>query len=343
VKPPRRPTIADVARRAGVSPTAVSFAVNGRPGVGEATRRRILGAAEELGWRPSAHARALMEARARVVGLVLAREPEQLQVDAFFVRFLAGVERALARADYALLLQVRPVGEHVPALDAYARLAAGSRVDGFLLTDVATEDPRFALLERLGVPAVVAGHPVGPCPFPAVETEHAAGMRAVVEHLVALGHRDVGFVGGDARLEHVQVRRRMWEEALRDAGLPPGPAAFAAPSDDPRGTAAAGRVLDAPRRPTAVVFTSDALAMAGLGAARERGLRVPQDVSVCGFDDSPLAGLALPGLTSVRVDYLAFGEAAAALLLARVLERPPPAWAPAPPQLVVRGSSAPPG
>src|SRR5215216_177055 len=120
VMPPRRarPTIADVAERVGVSEAAVSFAVNGRPGVGEETRTRILRAAEELGWRPSAPARALTQARAGAIGLVLERQSDHLEVDAFFVCFLAGVERTLAARDYALLLQVvSPNGSD--SLDAY--------------------------------------------------------------------------------------------------------------------------------------------------------------------------------------------------------------------------------
>src|SRR5215203_1321470 len=108
--PAARPTIADVARRAGVSPAAVSFAVNGRPGVGEKTRARILRAAEELAWRPSGSARALSHARAGAIGLVLARPLGELEVDDFFVRFLAGLGRTLAVHDYALVLQVVPPG-----------------------------------------------------------------------------------------------------------------------------------------------------------------------------------------------------------------------------------------
>src|SRR3954465_14282581 len=129
---PRRPTIDDVAARAGVSSAAVSFAVNGRPGVGEDTRRRILAAAHEQGWGPMASARALTEARARAVGLLLARGVDQLEVDPFFVRFLAGVERALARSDHDLVLRV---AERIE-LGTYERLAAAGRVDGFLLCDV---------------------------------------------------------------------------------------------------------------------------------------------------------------------------------------------------------------
>src|SRR5215213_6701657 len=139
---PRRPTIDDVAARAGVSSAAVSFAVNGRPGVGDETRRRILAAAEELGWRPSASARALTEARARAIGLLLARSVDQLEVDPFFVRFLAGVERTLARSDHDLVLRVAEEIE----VGAYARLAGSGRVDGFLLCDVEVEEEGFEVV-----------------------------------------------------------------------------------------------------------------------------------------------------------------------------------------------------
>ena len=316
-EPPRRPTIDDVAARAGVSSASVSFAMNGRPGVGEDTRQRILAAAEELGWRPSAHARGLAAARANAIGLLLARPVEQLEIDPFFVRFLAGVERTLARTDHALVLRVSGEAE----LEAYERLAASGRVDGFLLCDVELDDPRF---ERIRLPAVVAGRPVSPCPFPWLETEHARGMEAVVEHLVGLGHRRIGFCGSSERYEHVQTRLRVWREALAAAGLEPGPVAFGEP------------LLDADV--TAIVHTSDVLAAAAQGAARERGI----ELSITGFDDSPLAALASPPLTSVRVDYAEFGEAAAAALLAAIAGEPAPPFRGAAPELVVRASTAPP-
>ncbi|HWT21907.1 MAG TPA: LacI family DNA-binding transcriptional regulator, partial [Solirubrobacteraceae bacterium] len=226
-RPPPRPTIADVARRAGVSTAAVSFAVNGRAGVAEETRRRILAAAEEIGWRPSAPARALTSARAGAVGLVLARALGQLEADPFFIRFLAGVERGLAPHDEALLLQVHDAPDGAADADAYVRLFAAGRVDGFLLTDVRFGDARFPLLAGHGVPAVVAGRPAEPCPFPALETEHAAGMAAMVAHLLALGHERIGFVGGLAQFEYVARRRAEWEGGLKAAGLRPGPAAHA--------------------------------------------------------------------------------------------------------------------
>ncbi len=334
--PRRRPTIADVARRAGVSAAAVSFAVNDRPGVSPETRERILQAARELGWRPSASARALTEARTRAIGLVLARDLAQLEVDSFFVRFLSGLERALAPADYALLLQVIPPGEGT-MLAAYERLSAGGRVDGFVLTDVEVSDPRFELLEAAGVPVVLAGHPASECPFPWVETEHGEGMTAAVEHLAGLGHERIAFFGGLAEHEHVQVRLQRWRAALEAAGLTPGAEVHAEPGQV---GAAATRVLEG--APTAIACTSDVLAMATLAAARELGLAVPGDVSVTGFDDSPLAALASPSLTSVRVDYAEFGAAAAGALLAAIAGDPPPAYSPSLPELVPRASTAPP-
>jgi DNA-binding LacI/PurR family transcriptional regulator len=333
----RRPTIADVARRAGVSPAAVSFAVNGRPGVGEKTRARILETAKELGWHPSASARALTEARARTIGLVLTRHTEELEADSFFVRFLAGIERRLAPADYALLLQLVPSSGSEKALGAYERLAAGGRVDGFLLTDPELEDPRVPLLARAGLPVVVAGRPEPDSPFPWVETDHDLGMVSAVEHLAGLGHERIAFLGAAESFEHVQRRLARWREAISAAGLDPGPVVFAKGDS----AAAARELLDG--APTAATCTSDSLALTLVAAARGRGMSVPRDLSVTGFDDSLLAGLSAPALTSVRVDYAEFGAAAADALLAAIGGTEAPEYKPSAPVLEVRASTASPG
>ena len=302
-----------------MSSAAVSFAVNDRPGIGAGTRERILAAADDLGWEPSAHARALTDQRARAIGLVLARDPEALETDAFFARFVAGLERTLAPHDHALLLQLASE----PDPRAYARLAASGRVDGFVLTDVAHDDPRFAVIEAAGVPAVVAGHPGPECPFPWLETAHGEGMAAAARHLAARGHERIGFLGGAPGLDYVQVRLEHWRAALADAGLEPGPVVCGGPPD---GLLASDV--------TAVAATSDVLALTLLAAARAAG----RDVAVTGFDDSPLAALGVPALTSVRVDYAEFGAAAAAALLRAIDgEAPAPARL-SPPELIVRAS-----
>jgi DNA-binding LacI/PurR family transcriptional regulator len=265
---------------------------------------------------------------------VLARQTEELEADSFFVRFLAGIERKLAAADYALLLQLVPVAGAEKTLAAYERLAAGGRVDGFLLTDPELEDPRLHLLQAAGLPVVVAGRLEPGSPFPWVETDHDTGMVDVVEHLVSLGHQRIGCLGGAESYEHVQRRLSRWRDAIREAGLEPGPVVHTRGDTN----AAAAALLDS--QPTAVACTSDTLALALVAIARARGLSVPEDLSVTGFDDSVLAALSAPALTSVRVDYAEFGAAAAAALLARIDGGEPPAYEPSRPVLEMRASTA---
>jgi DNA-binding LacI/PurR family transcriptional regulator len=207
-------------------------------------------------------------------------------------------------------------------------------VDGFLLTDPEFDDPRLRLLSTAGLPVIVAGRLEPGSPFPWVETDHDRGMISVVEHLVSLGHRQIGFLGGARSFEHVQRRCLRWREAVEAAGLTPGAEVFA----DADSGGAAQAVLDS--EPTAVACTSDTLALALVAAARSRGLSVPQDLSVTGFDDSLLASLSSPALTSVRVDYAEFGEAAAGALLAHISGDQSPPYEPSRPVLVVRASTA---
>jgi DNA-binding LacI/PurR family transcriptional regulator len=332
-----RPTITDVARRAGVSTAAVSFAMNGLPGVADDTRKRILRVAEDLGWHPSTSARALRRARAGAVGLVLARDPDELELEAFFVRFLAGIERTLIRHDCALVLQMITPPPQQLDLAPYERLAKAGRVDGFLVADPQRDDPRFAMLAESGVPAVVVGQTAGHCPLPVLETNHIAGTVMAIEHLLALGHRRIGFVGGFESNEHVRARRRVWKATLRKAGLEAGPAACA-DAADPTGAAAAAAVLLDPFGVTAIVCTTDALAMTAIAVAREHGRSVPESLSITGLDDSPLATPS--GLTTVRIDYAGLGEAAAAHLMALIDGEPPPTFVPGPAELRVRASTA---
>ena len=333
-------TIADVARAAGVSTGAVSYALNGRPGVTEETRRRILAVARQLGWRPSASAKALVHARTCTVGLVMARPPELLASDPFFPRFLAAVEATLSERDHALLLQV--VGDDESReLECYERLASSHRVDGVFLTDLRLDDPRFALVERLELPAVGVGQPLTEVAFPCVASDDASAMAEVVRHLVALGHRRIAYVGGPPCYVHSVHRERAWRDALERAGIAPGPIA-AGDFTGPGGAVATADVLRNEPRPTAIVYANDLMAMAGMGVATALGLRVPDQLSMVGFDDIPAAAHVSPGLTTVRADVATWGRLAAALLLAEVerrsIELPPLE----PPRLVVRDSTAPP-
>jgi DNA-binding LacI/PurR family transcriptional regulator len=336
----RSPTIADVARAAGVSKATVSFALNGRPGVAPATRARVLAAAEELGFRPSHRGRALSHSRAFALGLVMARPPELLGADPFFPAFIAGVETELARAGHALLLRVVAGGWGEEAA-SYRQLAADGRVDGVFLSDLrAGGDPRLELLAGLRLPAVTLQRADVPTGFPAVTADETAGVRASVAHLAGLGHRRIAHVTGPGPYVHSRGRRDAWAAALEEFGLPPGVEVtgdFTA-----AGGAAATRELltGTGEPPTAVVYANDLMAIAGITVAHELGLRVPEDLSVTGFDDTELAGYVHPPLTTVRRDAARMGRAAARTLLQLVETGGADSTELPPPELVVRRSTA---
>ncbi|WP_107498712.1 LacI family DNA-binding transcriptional regulator [Actinacidiphila yeochonensis] len=331
-------TIADVASRAGVSKSAVSFALNGRPGLAEATRQHVLDVAREMGWTPNQRARSLAVSRAFAFGLILARAPELLSSDPFYPSFIAGAESVLSKSGYALLLQVL---EH-PAEDAaaYRRLATEGRVDGVFLTDLRHGDPRVALLSELELPAVTLNRSDVPSPFPAVCLDDSApGITAATEHLLALGHTRIAHVTGPVEFMHSVRRRDAWRAALAAAGVPEGPVVvsdFTASG----GAAATRELLGLDEPPTAIVYGNDLMAMAGMAVAQELGLLVPERLSVTGFDDTELAAYVHPTLTTVRTSPFAWGQEAARTLLRLVDSGSAPDVELESPELIVRSSTA---
>jgi len=334
---PSRPTITDVARAAGVSKGAVSFAFNDRPGLAPETRDRILETARAMGWTPSSRARALSVSRALAVGLVIARPPETLRADPFFPSFIAGVESVLAENGYALLLQLVPEGD---GADAYRRLADEGRVDGVLLTDLHVGDPRPALLAEVGLPAVIVGPDLDEAFWPSVGVDDGPGICAVTEHLLELGHTRVAHVGGPDVMVHGRSRREAWATCLETIGLAPGPYEEADFSAE-EGAAATRRLLDLPEPPTAIVYANDLMAIAGIAVAVARGVDVPGHVSIAGFDDTELSAHLQPPLTTVTTDVIGWGRAAATRLLELIDQREPTEFDLDPPRLVVRGSTGP--
>ena len=163
-----RVTIVEVAARAGVAISSVSSALNGRPGVSEQTRARIRQAADDLGFVPSVRGRSLSAKRAFTVGLVVHRDPFVLESDPFFGSFIGGLESVLDPRGYALILQMGSAADET--LDRYRRLAAGRRVDGVFLNELVVDDPRVALVQQLGLPAV------GVNPAPSMKPR-ATGLR----------------------------------------------------------------------------------------------------------------------------------------------------------------------
>lgn len=335
--PVKRVTITDIARLAGVSPGAVSFALNGRPGVSEQTRQRILAIAEEHDWLPSSTARALTGARAGVIGFAVNRPARTLGAEAFFTDLIAGVQSELAAHRIALqTVLVSAVDEEVAT---YRRWRSAHQVDGVIVIDPRDDDPRLRTLRELGLPAVVIGSVASRESEPAalwIDDRRVA--RTVFDHLAGLGHRSIAYVAGPGEFQHTRLRAEELA-ALADRGV----AGEVIPTDSSPAAASAAlhRLLDAAEPPTAVVFDNDVMAIAGLRTAQERGVPVPQDLSLASFDDSVVAALVHPSITCATRDTFGLGADAAAFLLAQI-DSPEvlPDRPAAVPQLTVRDSTA---
>jgi DNA-binding LacI/PurR family transcriptional regulator len=307
-----RVTISHIAERAGVSKGAVSYALNGRPGVSDETRERILAIARELGWYPNRAARALSAARAHACGLALARPAHLLALEPFFMEFIAGVESELARRSVALTLQlVQDLDEEV---DVYRRWWGERRVDGILMVDLRRDDPRVAALVELGLPAVVVGGPLPDGALPAVWHEESSAMVEAVRYVAALGHVRIARVGGPGEFVHTAMRSAAFDRAVQELGL----WAETVESDytPESGTRATRRLLSSPEPPTALIFDSDVLAVSGLGVVQQMGLAVPEDVSIVAWDDSLISQVVHPPLTAVSRNIIEYGMAAGRHLLA---------------------------
>jgi DNA-binding LacI/PurR family transcriptional regulator len=330
-------TIADIAERAGVSKGAVSYALNDRPGVSDATRARVLAIAAELGWSASHAARSLSTSRADAIGLVLARPARLLGVEPFYMEFISGIEEVLAPLGVSLMLRV--VAGRDEELEAYRRWWAQGRVDGVLLVDLAVDDPRPAEVRRIGIPAFNVSSSAAADGLPHIWTDDGSAMIEAMQHLVGLGHRAIARVGGIRSLSHVRVRDEAFVAAAADAGLP-APTILETDFTGEAGADATRALLSGAEPPTAIVYDNDIMAVAGLAVAGELGVAVPGRLSIIAWDDSPICEITNPPLSAMRRDVQALGAAATRMLL-RVIagEEVEPERGPSP-SLLLRGSTA---
>ncbi len=332
----KRPTIADIARRAGVTKAAVSFALNGQPGVSAATRERILAIAEEIGFQPNSAARALSDGRAGAFGLVIDRSPDMLGIEPWFMQLMAGIQAELSGDHAALLFSTAE--DQAAEIAMYRSWWAQRRVDGVFLVNLQIDDQRVAVLEELRMPAVVIGTPLGAGSLTAVWQDDAAATRTTVEYLAEIGHRRIARVTGIPRFWHTKIRTDAFGEAARSAGIES--ICVEADYTRERGTEATRTLLRGRRRPTAIMYDSDLMAIAGLIAAQRMGVEVPAELSIVAWDDSPLCELVHPPLTALSRDIPAYGAHAARTLAQVASGEAVGHFQEVPPVLTIRGSTA---
>jgi DNA-binding LacI/PurR family transcriptional regulator len=314
----------------------VSRVLSGRGYVAEATRTRILAACERLGYQPSSAARALSRRRTHIFELVV---PPLTR--AFYAEILRGIETGLVDSDYSLV--IRTIERRADRDRIFEKSCLRGRADGMLLASLA---PTPGLVDRLaeqGTPIVlVDGEYPG---LWSVGVDHEAGEARAAQYCIALGHRQIALIDHhEDELTPVSPtpRQRGFRAAMDAAGLP-APPAYQRVTDfqAAAGGAALDALLDLPEPPTAVLVGSDTQALGVLDTARRRGLRVPGDLSVVGYNDIDPAQYL--NLTTVRVPSRALGEQGMALLLMALAEpEAPPQMIRLPTELVIRGTCAPP-
>ena len=317
--PSDRPVLADVAKVAGVSPMTVSNVLNDRPGASQETRRRVRLAAEKLGYTPNPAARSLAKRRTNLIGLIT----HDLTVQ-YATELTRGISDALAETGHELLISA--TYQDASREGSRIQQLAGGTVDALILIAPVLGNETVDALDNSPIPVVVLDpRRPGAIDHPYIHVDNYSGMRSGTEHLLRLGHRRIGFVGGDSSFDSSAERERGHRDAvsLSNADLDPRLVASADFSWF-GGFEAAHRLLELDERPTAVVAACDMAALGAIAAAQSCGLSVPQDLSVVGFDDIPLATQAFPKLTTVSQPLFEMGKSAArtAASLVRGLELP---------------------
>ena len=352
----QRVTLTRIAEELDISAMTVSNAYNHPDRLSEALRERIFETAEKLGYHgPDPVGRSLRRQRTDVVGVLYSNPLSYAFDDPAAVSFLSGLSSVTEGADLGLLL--------VPAAGGVSgerdpRAAAQAAVDGFVIYSMSDEEPLLAAALDRQLPAVVVDQPFKEgVPFVSVDDEAAA--RTATEHLLRLGHERFAIVSfalspdvrdgiasparqGQAAFRVSRLRLRGYRNALEEAGLPWSkvPVYECPGSSREYGRRAAEALLSPEPGPTAILASSDQLALGVIAQATERGLSVPESVSVVGFDDIPAAAGANPPLTTVHQDHTEKGFLAGRMLLSRLREEDGPAAGPLATTLVVRGSTS---
>jgi LacI family transcriptional regulator len=333
-------TIRDVARVAQVHPGTVSRALNEetRMLVNQDTAERVLRAAEQLGYRPNRIARGLKTNRSYTVGVLIPDITNPL-----FPPILRGIEDRLDEAGYTSV--VVNTDNDAERERSHLEVMRARRVDGFISATARLDRELLADVAAGGAPLVLVNRSLEDGSVPAVTVDDRRGIRLAVDHIAALGHRQIGHVAGPQNLSTGHRRHLGFLEAMRAIGLDPPleHVRYCQSFIEEEGARVCAELLDATNELTAIVAANDLLALGCYDALDERGMECPRDISVIGFNDMPFVDRLGPPLTTVRVPQREIGTVAAELLLEQLGDESVPAREILlEPTLIVRGSTAPP-
>ncbi|GAA4142006.1 MULTISPECIES: LacI family DNA-binding transcriptional regulator [Actinomadura] len=312
-RPSDRPTLEEVAARAGVGRGTVSRVINGSPRVSRRAREAVLRAIDELGYVPNRAARTLVTRRTDTVALVVAESELRVFDEPFFAGITRGISSELNATGLQLLLALAQSPDEYARLEQYL---TGQHVDGVLLTSLHADDPLPAKLEANGVPTVLGGRPPGLSPVSYVDVDNRDGARRAVQYLLDQGRRRIATVAGPQDMGVGIDRLAGYREALAEAGLPE--LVVYGDFSEASGVAAAEELLEIAPDLDAVFAADDPMALGAMRVLKKRGRRIPEDVAVIGFEDSASAPVADPPLTTVHQSVEEMGRSMARLLVSRI-------------------------
>lgn len=338
-----RPTMKDVARHASVSVSTVSYVLNGTGPVSQERRERVLQAVKMLNYTPNEAARGLRQRSAPTVGLIV---PDL--TNPYFAMIAEGVERYSSERDALVVLCAPEVAGTSSSEPTTTRLLRSQRLSGCIFLSGASAVPRSLMeLTELG-PVVLVDELLPGFGLPAVVSDNRSGARAVAAHVLSMGHRRVAIIGGPSTLWSSHQRLAGYREAFASGGIEPDSIPLEVGDYRQESGFDAARLLmersSGKDRITALVCANDLMAVGAIEYLRSQSLRVPEDVSVVGFDDVPFARSLTPRLTTVRQPAHDMGARAAELLFSLLEDptTPPPDYQPLPVELMVRDSVVPP-
>jgi DNA-binding LacI/PurR family transcriptional regulator len=314
VTPKPRPTYSVIAEKAGVSEATVSRVLNGDDRVDKSRAKKVLKVVEELGYKKHRAATALASGRTNLIAVVI-DDDLSIFADPFWGTVTSGISRVLMENELQTLLMVTSVSSVDGPVAHYLQTG---EVDGAIFFQL-HKDALVRRLAKQGLPIVITGSPHAASDFVFVDTDNFGGGHAATKHLINRGCKKVAIITGD--IETVAGHQRLdgYNQAYREFGRVPSKA-LQAPGDYSyeSGKASMAKLLDSQPDIDGVFACNDLMALGAIATIEERGLRVPDDVAVIGFDDSLVAQTSRPGLTSVRQDIVALGEAAAELMIAQL-------------------------
>jgi LacI family transcriptional regulator len=299
-------TIRDVAAQAGVSVATVSKVINQRYGVSADTFARVQAVIDELGYEASLVAQSLRNHRTNVIGVLVA------DLEPFSAELLKGAGDAIRNTGFELVVYSAGgrASDHVGWERRYLSRLSGTLVDGAVLVTPTVVDVRY------GAPVVAVDPHTGSSELPTIDSDNLHGARLAIQHLLDLGHRRIALLAGRPDLQSAQLREQGYRDALMSAGVPVDERLVQVGAYDPEVSVKAARqLLTSPERPSAMFAANDVSAIATINAARELGLRVPEDLSIVGFDNIPESALCTPALTTVEQPIRTMGQRAVETLV----------------------------